>query len=266
MNLLVLNDEKLTVEMIKNRIAWKEYGIDQVYTAYDAEEGKEKVDTCEIDIVLCDIEMPGENGIEFMRWVRQEKKNLECIFLTCHASFEYAKDAITLECQDYILMPADYLDIGNAVKKVVKRILLQQEEKRFQEVGRQIVQNKTKSAIEEAGTKMKPDEIVSYVLHYIEENLSEEDLSVNDIAKTIFLHPVYLNRLFKKEKEISISQYIINKRLNLAAALIAEGKLNLNTIAEQVGYRSYQNFNLAFKKRYQCSPIQYQKKQKGLLL
>ena len=259
MNLLILNDEKITVEMIKNKILWKEYGIDQVYFAYATDEAKEVTRSNKIDIVLCDIEMPGESGIEFMRWVRHEKKTMECIFLTCHASFEYAKEAISLECQDYILMPTSYTDIGKAVLKVVKRIQQHEKEVRYQNVGRQIVENKMKSALETYKEKMKPDEIVNFVLQYIQEHLADEDLSVNRIADCLFFHPTYLNRVFKKKKGISIGQFIINERLNLAAALILEGKLNLGSIAEKVGYRSYQNFNLAFKKRYHCSPIDYQK-------
>lgn len=259
MNLLMVNDEKLTVETMRKGISWEDYGIDKVYTAYDVEEGKECIEKYHVDIMLCDIEMPGENGIALLRWVRAEKKNIECIFLTCHASFEYAKEAITLGCQDYILIPAKYEDIGQAVRKVVKRILERQEEKRYQEVGKQAVQKEVESAIETHGEKQAPEEIVESAARYISENLGNEDLSVNKIAEKMFLHPVYLNRIFKKEKGTSVGQYIISERMNLAAALLMEGRLNANAVAEQVGYKSYSNFNLAFKKTYNCSPTQYLK-------
>lgn len=266
MNLLILNDEKLTVEMMKNGINWKDYGIDEVFTAYETEEGKLRVNENKIDIVLCDIEMPGENGIEFMRWVRKEKKEIECIFLTCHASFEYAMEAISLGCQNYILMPAKFEDVGEAVLKVVKMIHEKEDVKLYQEMGKQAVLKKVENALENYGEKMKPEEIVEYIVNYVKDHLTEEELTVNEIGKNLFLHPVYLNRLFKKEKEISIGQYIINERLNLAAAMLIEGKLSVNAIAEQTGYRSCSNFNLAFKKRFGCAPSQYQKIKKGLLL
>lgn len=262
MNLLMVNDEKLTVGMMKKGISWKEYGIDEVYTAYDVKDGKDCIQEHPIDIMLCDIEMPGENGIELLRWVRTEKKEIECIFLTCHASFEYAKDAITLGCQDYILIPAKYEDIGQAVLKVVNRVRERQEGKRYQEMGRQAVRRKVETAVETHGEKQDPEEIVEAAACYIEENLGEEDLSVNEIADKMFLHPVYLNRIFKKEKGISVGQYIISERMKLAVMLLLEGKLNANAVAEQVGYKSYSNFNLAFKKAYNCSPTQYLKMNK----
>ena len=40
MTLLMVNDEKLTVEMMRESIQWEDYGISEVYTAYDAEQGK----------------------------------------------------------------------------------------------------------------------------------------------------------------------------------------------------------------------------------
>ena len=52
-------------------IAWEECGITQVYTAYGAEDSRRVCEKYHIDILLCDIEMPGENGIELVRWVRE---------------------------------------------------------------------------------------------------------------------------------------------------------------------------------------------------
>ena len=72
--------------------------------------------------MLCDIEMPGENGLALLRWVRENKKDIECVFLTCHASFAYAREAICLGCQDYILIPAKYEEIGEVIQRVVQRL------------------------------------------------------------------------------------------------------------------------------------------------
>ncbi len=257
MTLLIVNDEKPTANLMRQDIPWKEYGIDTVYTAYDAKQAKLCIEEYSIDLLLCDIEMPGENGIALLRWVREEKKEIECIFLTCHASFSYAQEAIALGCQDYILIPARYEHIGAAVAKVADRIRTRRQERRYQELGRQTVEQNLSAAKEAHGEKRSAGEIVAAVERYVREHLSDEELGINGIAEQLYLHPVYLNRIFKKEKESSIGQYIISERMKLAAALLLENRLNAYAVAEQVGYKSYSNFNLTFKKTFGVPPTQY---------
>ena len=257
MKLLIVNDEKLTANMMEKEIAWNDYGIDGVFVAYDVKQAKETIEGQHIEILLCDIEMPGENGISLLRWVREQQKDIECIFLTCHASFEYAREAVTLGCQDYILIPAKYEEIGKAVAKVVRRIRVRAEEKRYSELGRRTVQENLATAAEIHGEKKNAQQVAEEVASYIEEHLTEEDLCINGIASWAHMHPVYLNRVFKKEKGSSIGQYIISERMKLAEALLLENKLNAYAVAEQVGYKSYSNFNLTFKKTFGESPTQY---------
>ena len=112
MTLLIVNDEELTADTMRDTIDWKQYGIDDVFVAYQAEEARKILLAEQIDILLCDIEMPGENGLSLLKWVRTTEMPVECLFLTCHASFDYAKQAIGLNCKEYILLPAKYEDIG----------------------------------------------------------------------------------------------------------------------------------------------------------
>lgn len=259
MKLLIVNDEKMTADMMKESIQWESYGISRVYTAYDVSEAKECIQENNPEILLCDIEMPGENGIDLLRWVRDENKEIECIFLTCHAIFDYAQEAIKLGCQDYILIPAKYETVANAVHKVVKRIQQKEREKGYKIIGEKVVKEKVEAAAENFGEKRTPEEIVSEVEKYIGENIGNEELSLVDVSEKMYLHPAYLNRIFKKQKGTSIGKYIINVRMEFALVLLREGKLSANTIAEQVGYKSYSNFCLAFKKMYGCSPTNLMK-------
>jgi YesN/AraC family two-component response regulator len=258
MTLLMVNDEVLTVETMKEDIPWKNYGIDKVYTAYDAEAGKESILNNKIDIMLCDIEMPGENGLALLRWVREHKKDIECIFLTCHASFDYAKEAISLGCQDYILIPAKYDEIGAIIQRVVSRLTQQREAVRYQEYGKYMMKEQVRQVEEHQGKKRTPQEVVEEISGYIIKNLGNEELSVNEMAERFFFHPVYLNRLFKKEKNVSVSQFIINERMKMAVSLLSTGKYNANEVASKVGYAHYTNFYNMFEKCYGCSPTKYQ--------
>lgn len=262
MNLLLVNDEVLTAETMRKDMDWKRYGIDEVYTAYSADSARKCINQYVIDIMLCDIEMPKENGISLLRWCRENHKKMECIFLTCHATFTYAQEAISLGCQDYIVIPAKYEDIGNVVHKVATKIHIRQEELLYMEYGRTKVLETANTATEIHGEKQNTAVLVENMVKYICENLNNENFSVNELGEIFHLHPVYLNRIFKKEKGISISQYVINEKMKMAAGLLLTGKLSAAAVADQVGYKNYSNFNITFKKIFHCTPGQYIEKNK----
>lgn len=259
MNLLIVNDEELTAETMKTDMAWEKYGITQVYTAYDAELAEEILLKKQVDIILCDIEMPGDNGIELLRWVHKEKLSAECIFLTCHASFEYAREAISLNCQDYILLPAEYEVIGAGILKVVERIRAKRQISEYAEYGKCVIEDQIHQAALDKGIKKSPKVLAEDIEVYIRKHLGDTQLSVNELGNIFYMHPVHVNRIFKQAHGMSVSQYIIEERMKLAARLLKSGQLSLSAVSEQVGYKGYSNFNNAFKKFYGCNPSEYEK-------
>ena len=94
MHILVVDDDIPTVEVIRTSLHWDLLGIDRVETAYDYTEAQNKICASQPDIILCDIEMPRGSGLDLLRWLREEKRDCEFVFLTCHANFDYAKTAL----------------------------------------------------------------------------------------------------------------------------------------------------------------------------
>ncbi len=254
MKLMMLNDEILTAQIMKKELGWKQYGITQVELAYNVEEARKILRTMEIDIALCDIEMPGENGIDLLRWIKQENLDIDCIMLTCHASFVYAQEALKLGCQDYILIPAKYEEIGASIQKVVERRRQRKEESVLNAYGRQWLKSQVEDMPDQIGERKTPAEVVQDTMDYIQKHIGDEELSVKGMAAQFYMNPIYLNRIFKKEKGSSISQYIISERMYLAANLLKESKLTAQAIAAKVGYPNYSHFSAMFKKFYGYPP------------
>lgn len=117
MNVLVIDDQKKIVDTICEGLDWDELGVFHVHGACSAAEARKIIENEDIDIMVSDIEMPGESGLELYSWVRAQNFDIDCIFLTSHADFEYAKEAIHLGSVDYILQPARLEDIEAALKK-----------------------------------------------------------------------------------------------------------------------------------------------------
>lgn len=122
MNVLLVDDQKAIVDSLKNGIRWKNLPVEQVYTACSAKEAKLVLMNFAVDVLISDIEMPEEDGISLCQWAKEKFHSLECIFLTSHADFEYAKKAIQMNSFDYILQPVRYEEVERALRNVWEKI------------------------------------------------------------------------------------------------------------------------------------------------
>lgn len=98
--------------------------------------------------------------------------------------------------------------------------------------------------------------VVEKVKSYIHQHIKEE-IARDDLAQYVFLHPDYLSRLFKKETGISISDYIIHERVNIAKELLVKTDLTVKDIALEVGYSNFSHFSKIFKKYTEINPKDY---------
>ncbi len=257
MNLLIVDDEVVAIKGILNGVHWERCGIDgAIWTACSAEHALRIVEAQQVDILLCDIEMPGNDGLMLLRSIRNMGKDLSCIFLTCHASFEYAQEAISLGCRDYILKPAPYEMIEEKLKKLCNELA---ENRKLREQAKYFVERNTEKRSESENSNRSPKEIVSEVEQYIREHISDSELLVTEIAEAVYLNKDYLNRVFKKFHGISVSQYMIQERMKLAGVLLMDENNTIHRVAEKSGYNNYPYFASSFKRYYGCTPSQYQK-------
>lgn len=122
MTVLIVDDQTSVVNGIHAGIRWEKAGVSRVLEAYNAAGARKIFRDYRVDILLCDIEMPAEDGISLLKWVREKGYQTECIFLTAHAEFAYARQALQLGSVDYIIQPARYEDIEKTINRTVNRI------------------------------------------------------------------------------------------------------------------------------------------------
>lgn len=102
--------------------------------------------------------------------------------------------------------------------------------------------------------------LVQRCTEYIDKHL-QEDITRNSIARMAYLNVDYLDRCFRKEIGVTISQYILNSRMELACKLLMDCSMSIQTISTYVGYDSLSNFSLAFKRYTSVTPSQFRKDQ-----
>ena len=96
------------------------------------------------------------------------------------------------------------------------------------------------------------------VREYIDANYHDSSLSVEGIANVIYMNSSYLRKIFKKELNMSVNDYIVDVRLQKARELIGSGNIKLSGISERVGYNDAGYFSKSFKKKFGISPSEYE--------
>ncbi|AOZ92374.1 response regulator [Paenibacillus crassostreae] len=100
----------------------------------------------------------------------------------------------------------------------------------------------------------------SYIIkqvHEIVDNHLGQDTSVKSIADKVFLHPVYLSKIYKTETGESLSDYMIRKRMERALYLLKNSNMKIYEITSELGYQNPQYFSKMFKKYYGVTPHEY---------
>ena len=104
----------------------------------------------------------------------------------------------------------------------------------------------------------KSDSVTSQVCAYIDAHYREE-IHREELGELVFLNTDYLSRIFKKEKGISISNYIIQKRVEEAKKLLTQSTLPINTVSLYVGYSNFSYFTKMFKDNTGYAPLEYRR-------
>ena len=100
------------------------------------------------------------------------------------------------------------------------------------------------------------DHRVKMVIRFIEEN-GNRPLSLNEIALSINVSPWHLCRLFRAATGTSVTQYLLNVRMQKAKELLETTCLRVKEIMNQVGIRDESHFARSFKKLFGVSASQY---------
>jgi Response regulator containing CheY-like receiver domain and AraC-type DNA-binding domain len=120
--LLLVDDEPEVTEGLMMEIDWESCGFFEVKTAGNGKEAMELVEKMEPDVLITDISMPYMNGLELADWVKKMYPITRVVILTGHDEFEYAKQAINLQVENYLLKPFSGSQLTETVLQVKQRM------------------------------------------------------------------------------------------------------------------------------------------------
>lgn len=126
--ILIVEDEKAIRNVLKNILSEE----DKSFEVEEAENGKQAIDLLgqqDFDVVLCDIKMPGVDGIEVLDYARENHPDTAVIMISGHGDLDTAVDSMKKGAYDYISKPPDLNRLLTTVRRALDRTDLVKENK-----------------------------------------------------------------------------------------------------------------------------------------
>ena len=258
MKLLIVDDEPIVRRGIKTLIDFQSMGIDEVLEAANGEIALAVFEAEKPEMVLLDINMPKIDGLTLAKKIKEMVPLTQIAMITGYDYFDYAREAIKIGVQDYILKPVSKDDIRQVVADLKENVLKLSVNQEFSSVVEQL----TNQGSGDAGTEEKSG-YREQILNYLSEHINDESLSLTSMADALSLSSGYLGDLFKQLFQVNFKDYVLDQRLGQAKLMLLGTQLKNYEIAQQIGFTDANYFSTAFKKRYGVSPGAYRQKVKG---
>lgn len=245
---LIADDEFYIISSLKHRINWMDYGFEIVDDAKNGEEAYEKIKKCMPELVLVDINMPGMSGLNLISKISQELPNIKFIVISGYTEFRYAKEAMNFGAIGYCNKPLDDDELTD---------ILIRADKELDRAGSVEETRDNESPVKSSNYEMIKNITFRNIIQYIDENLLSGYISVKEISDKFHLSENYISQLFKKEMNISFTNYTTQKRMEYACRMLKNTEFPINEIAIKSGYFDYFHFAKVFKKHIGYTPSEY---------
>ncbi len=247
--LLVVDDDLEVAQYIKNELGqW--YRID---TAPNGREALKKLltDSGGYDLVISDVMMPEMDGISMLRQLKGNPNisDIPVILLTSKVEVSDRLEGLRKGADAYLAKPFNMEELHILVDNLVDNV----RRLRGKFSGAQTQEDK----MENVEVKGNNDQLMERIMQTVNEHLQDPDFNVDRLCEEVGLSRTQLHRKMKEITGISTGEFIRNLRLQQAARLIREGKINIAQVAYSVGFNNQTYFSTVFKKHFGRTPTEY---------
>lgn len=129
-SVLLVDDEELVFQVMMKKLNWEEMGFSVDGYARNGVEALEKAEEQLPDVVMTDIKMPYMDGLTLCRRLKELYPDIKVIIFSGFDEFEYAKEAIKIEAEEYILKPIDAEELKGVFQRIRNTLDKEIDEKR----------------------------------------------------------------------------------------------------------------------------------------
>jgi len=205
----------------------------------------------QFDLVVSDVMMPEMDGFSFLRMIKTNMfiSHIPVVMLTSKSDVANRLKGLEKGADAFLAKPFDMDELHVTISNLISKNL----RLKAKYTGKQ--QQKDKVVKKEL--KSNDDDYMERVMKVVNEHLSDSDFSVEMLAKELSISRAQLHRKMKEMTGIPISEFIRNIRLEQAARLLKEQKVNVSQVAYNVGFDNLAYFSTIFRKQFGVSPTEY---------
>ncbi|OOM15974.1 response regulator transcription factor [Clostridium saccharobutylicum] len=257
---MIIDDEYLIRNLIKNCIDWNELGMDIIAEASNAVEGLNLINKEKPDIVLTDINMPITDGLDMSKCILERYPDIKVMVITGYNEFEYAKRGIKIGISDFILKPIDEEELTNSLLKLKSEIQNEHlREKEYRNIKEKMVAFNNIIDLNDANECDDKNLNIEQIKKFIVKNISNRHLSLKLVAEYFYVNPSYLSRIFKEKTDKTFSEYIVNTKIKIATEMLKNPNAKAYEISKKIGIDDPNYFSNWFKKYTGVSIREYKK-------
>ena len=247
LKILVVDDDANIGTYIKHE-------LDEWYRFEYAANGKEALKMIlsnSFDLVITDVMMPEMDGITLLRSIKSNSNisDIPVILLTSKSEVSFRLEGLKKGADAFLAKPFSMEELHILIDNLVDNV------RRLK--GKYEVRQITKDNMDEVELQGNDDRFLEKVVQHINENLMDPRFTIEDLAQKVGVSRTHLHRQMKRLAGVNCSEFVKNIRLEQAARLIKENKVNVSQVAFAVGYNSQTHFSTQFKKYFGMTPKEY---------
>lgn len=205
----------------------------------------------DFDLVVSDVVMPEMDGITLLRNIKGNANisHVPVIMLTSKSEISDRLEGIKLGADAYLAKPFSLEELHFTIDNLIDNV------RRLK--GKFTGALKQDDKVEKVEVKGYDEELMERIMKVVNENLSDSDFNVEKMCDEVGVSRTQLHRKLKEMTGVPTSEFLRNIRLNEAARLIREHKINITQVSYMVGFANNSHFSTAFKKYFGMSPTEY---------
>ena len=245
--ILLVDDDIEICRYIKSELSdWYRFVI-----CNNGKEALKQLLSGDFDLVISDVVMPEMDGIALLKNIKGNANisHVPVIMLTSKTEISDRLEGIKLGADAYLAKPFSLEELHLTIDNLIDNV------RRLK--GKFSGALKQDDKVDKIEVKGYDEELMERIMKVVNENMSDSDFNVEKMCDEVGVSRTQLHRKLKEITGVPTSEFLRNIRLNEAARLIRESKINITQVSYMVGFANNSHFSTAFKKYFGMSPTEY---------